>query len=149
MIGKRLNSQRRAYKRLPLTSVPALRNHCRILLDSNAGEHPSSLATPRRDVPAAILARTARISNTVAPEPFRRPQWTPAACARLMPLFTRSTISDRSNSAIAAIMVKSNFPDGVEVSHEFDRLMNAMPKASKSARELSRCRVDRPNLSSL
>jgi hypothetical protein len=28
MIGRRLNSQRRASKRLPLTSVPALRNQC-------------------------------------------------------------------------------------------------------------------------
>jgi hypothetical protein len=43
-------------------------------LDSNAGEHPSSLATPRRDIPAPIRARTAARSMIVDPEPLGRPQ---------------------------------------------------------------------------
>jgi len=46
MIRKRLNSQRRASKRLPATSVPALRNHWYFRIDSN--HQP----TAKRKIPA-------------------------------------------------------------------------------------------------
>ena len=42
-----------------------------------------------------------------------------------------------------------SLPCGVDMSTLSDKLTNATPSESNSARELIRCRVDLPNLSSL
>src|SRR5438094_2378637 len=104
------------------------------------GDTPSSLEAART---GSFWLTTMRswCSDTCS---LGRPNRFPSARARRRPLLTLSTISDLSNCAMAAMIVKTAVPNGDPVSMDSRRLMNSTPRWRKSSRVSTRCRTDLP-----
>jgi hypothetical protein len=82
------------------------------------------LATCVRDIPMRRSSTTcSRFTSSRA-----RPICLPSHFALRMPDFTLSTVNDRSNSAIAEIMVTKRRPMGPPVATPSLRLMNSIPQ---------------------
>jgi hypothetical protein len=108
---------------------------------------PSQSRSPifAQDIPcdrrAEILAESTTTRGRTRDFPFAR--------AFLKPARTRSTISDRSNSATAPRTVKTIFPVGVEVSTCSDRLTNSIPRDLKVSSARRRWETERANRSNV
>src|SRR5205809_2000673 len=98
------------------------------------GDTPSSLEAART---GSFWLTTMRswCSETCS---LGRPNRFPSARARRRPLLTLSTISDLSNCAMAAMIVKTAVPNGDPVSMDSRRLMNSTPRWRKSSRVSTR-----------
>jgi len=106
---------------------------------------PSSCPMSRTDRPSAFIAATrSRLTTSRGLPPMR-----PAFRARCNPALVRSTMSSRSNSAIAARMFSNSLLAGllVSVSIPCVMAMNRTPSESSSWTEATKCGIDRPHRS--
>src|SRR5882724_3353285 len=76
------------------------------------------------------------------------PSFLPSLRARRRPAFTRSTISERSSWAMAAMIVKIAWPRGPLPSICSLRLINSTPRWRKTSSVSTKCRTERPRRSS-
>ena len=115
MIGKRLNSQRRASKRLPATSLPTLRNHCRyrqrVLQQpqersrKRPGSTPTSWAIAGRDPHVGQYLRSHRSSSRQPSKAFTRGAEEP--CSSRPRQITQQPGEQRSERLVAQQKVRN------------------------------------------